>query len=105
MKKISPISNHKELVLELALLRNEKMEKELVLNTGIKDLIHSFGQNMNLKNLIRQVADDNEIKKNLLKIGLNISTNFLLKKFFPQENQNEALPRKNSLFELIRSFI
>lgn len=105
MKKISPISNHNELIMELTLLRNEKMEKELVLNTGIKDLIHSFDQNMNLKNIIRQIANNNEIKKNLLKIGLNISTNFLLKKFFPEENNNGELPPKNSLFELIRSFI
>lgn len=105
MKKISSISNHNDLVIELALLRNEKMEKEFILNTRIKDFIHSFDQNMNLKHLIQQIADDNEVKKNLLKIGLNLSTKFLLKKFFPEENNNGELPPKNSLFELIRSFI
>lgn len=78
------ISNHKELVLQLALLRNEKMEKELVLNTGLKNLIHSFDQNMTIKNCIREIADDGEVKKNLLKIGLNLGTKFFLKKFFPQ---------------------
>lgn len=92
MKKEYIISNHNELVLQLALLRNEKMKQELVLNAGIKDLIHSFEQKISIKNYIQEIVDDSEVKKNLLKIGLNLGTNFLLKKFFPQGNSNKTLP-------------
>lgn len=104
MKKImSPISTHKELVLQLALLRNEKMEKELVLSTSIKEIIHSADQKINIKNIIREIADDTEIKRNLLKIGLNLGTKFLLKKFLPREEQHKASPRPENYFSALMS--
>lgn len=86
MEERSTITNYYELFNELELLKFERNEKEIVLKRSMTSFLNSLERNLNFESIIQQIANDNQIKKNLLKIGLNISTNFLLKKFFPEKN-------------------
>ncbi len=103
MENTPIISNHNELLIELNLLNDERKEKKMALDSSIKDFLYSLEKSTNLKNIICQIAKDNQITRNLFKIGLDITTNFLIKKYFPEKRNKNNILHKIPLLNLIGS--
>jgi len=102
--KYSEITNHQDLLERIYQLRMEKLDREIGLKSTVQDTIASFDQMKLIKGYIREIAADNEIKSNLVKIGINLGINYLLKKLFnpkmeePQE-QGLLMEYKQSLIQ------
>lgn len=81
------INNHTELLAHIAQLKLQKEERELLLKDMIQETIQSLDQMKMMKSMVRQIAEDNEIKKDLVKIAVGFGLKMLEKKWNADERK------------------
>jgi hypothetical protein len=74
------ITNHSELIIQIALVKSEKTRQEEALKYIIKEFSISLNPLSIIKNSIHELAADKVVKLDLAKVGLNMGANFLIEK-------------------------
>ncbi|MBL7936374.1 MAG: hypothetical protein JNM51_11275 [Bacteroidia bacterium] len=79
MKNIH-ITNHAELMLRIMQLKSEKLSQETELKHSAKEFIYSISPVSIVKDSLHELAQDEDVKFDMTKVGLNIGANFLIDK-------------------------
>ena len=79
MKNIH-ITNHAELMLRIMQLKSEKLSQETELKHSVKEFIYSISPVSIVKDSLHELAQDEQVKFDMTKVGLNIGANFLIDK-------------------------
>ncbi|MBA3900654.1 MAG: hypothetical protein H0X62_10675 [Bacteroidetes bacterium] len=72
------ISNHKELVLHILQQKAEKFSHEVELRNAFKVFLHNIDPVTIIKGSIKELAEDKEVQFDIAKVGLNMSTTFII---------------------------
>ncbi|MBA3901047.1 MAG: hypothetical protein H0X62_12715 [Bacteroidetes bacterium] len=74
------ITSHKELVLQLALLKAEKTKQEDELKITLNNLVGSLSPISIIKRTLSGLANDKEVRFSLAKIGMNLGSSLFINK-------------------------
>jgi hypothetical protein len=80
--KGAPINNHTDLRLRIMHLSAEKEEQENVIKRNVKELYYSIHPAHMLKEAIHDLTKDEGLKGDAKKLGLELGTDFIARKFF-----------------------
>jgi len=75
----APITNYKDLKLTIIALRAKKEAQEAGLKITMREFVKGFDLMAMVKSNLRDIAEDKEVRSDLMKIGLHAGTNFLIK--------------------------
>jgi hypothetical protein len=78
----SKISDHIALKQRLMHLRSEKFEKEELIERNVKELYYSLDPVVIIKNAVRRIGEDKELRHDVLASALNIGSDFIIGKLF-----------------------
>ena len=78
----SKISDHIALKQKLMHLRSEKFEKEELIERNAKELYYSLDPVVIIKNTVRRIREDKELRHDVLASALNIGSDFIIGKLF-----------------------
>ncbi len=85
MKNVS-ISNHSELEYYIFQLKTEKYNQEVELKNELKEFVKTLDPLSIVKKSLKNFVEDNEVKIDLAKTGLNIGANFLIAQVLGKSN-------------------
>lgn len=71
------ISNQEELLEYIEDLKFQKFNSEYLLKSAVEESFNSFGGLKIVKTIVHQLANDSELKNDLMKIVQNCAGNFL----------------------------
>jgi len=75
----TPISNYKDLKLTIIALRAKKQSQEAELKITIREFMKEFDHMAMIRSYLSEIAENKEVRSDLLKIGLHVGTNLVIK--------------------------
>lgn len=75
----TPISNYKDLKLTIIALRAKKEAQEAELKVTMKEFVKGFDHMAIIKSYLSEVAENKDLRSDLMKIGMHAGTNFVIK--------------------------
>ena len=105
-----PITNYADLKLQIRDLKEQNQEQKVQLKTTLNNYIQDFQPIDIVKSSIHEIANDSIIKYDVVKIGVILTTNYMIKKFIEKkipDTTPEALennqPINNVLLNMVKS--
>ena len=74
------INNNEDLSLRILQLKHEKQMQEIELKVAFTAITETLNPVKLIKNSLHDIVTDKVVKDDLLKIGLNLGTNFIIEK-------------------------
>ncbi len=74
------ISNQSELQFRIMQLKSEKLSQEIELKVKVKEFVYTLSPVSIVKNSLRDLVSDKEVRFDMAKVGLNVGANFLIDK-------------------------
>ncbi|MBL0309933.1 MAG: hypothetical protein IPP77_09725 [Bacteroidetes bacterium] len=76
------IFNHADLMIRIAQLREKKVEQEEDLKLTFREFANTLNPVMIVKQSLHELATDTDVKVDVVKVGLNLGTSFLIDMVF-----------------------
>lgn len=74
------ITNHSELQFRIMQLKSEKLSQEIELKVKVKEFFYTLSPVSIVKNSLRDLVSDKDVRFDMAKVGLNVGANFLIDK-------------------------
>ena len=74
------ITNHSELQFRIMQLKSEKVSQEIEFKSKLKEFAYTISPISIVKNSIRDLVSDREVRFDIAKVGLNVGADFLIDK-------------------------
>ncbi|MBU2061999.1 MAG: hypothetical protein KKH44_09165 [Bacteroidetes bacterium] len=87
----SEFNNTNDIALRIVELRLDKLRQEEELKISFSGLIEKFDPVQVMKKSLHEIVADKDVKDDLLKLGLNLGTNFIIEKVLGKQSMKEYL--------------
>ena len=99
------INSHTELVMRIMHLKQEKFRQEEEIKYSIKEFLYSLNPITAAKKYLHELADDNVVKYDFAKMGLNLVANLLITRILGKNSSFKGILSALLVEKLSTSFI